>query len=126
MIKTKKQFQKPYLEKLKFIDSVKLLLMASSLSNLVIHKTDGIHKTKCKYQHHNKKCETCWIKDKGCKCCFEYKKVQDDLLVYQYLCCNRKLQKKIGNNLEKSFANTYNFSRYDINIFIYPYEYMND
>ena len=36
MIKTKKQFQKPYLEKLKFIDSVKLLLMASSLSNLVI------------------------------------------------------------------------------------------
>ena len=32
----KKQFQKPYLEKLKFIDSVKLLLMASSLSNLVI------------------------------------------------------------------------------------------
>ena len=39
--------------------------MSSSLSNHVNDlAADGIHKTKCKYRHDNKKCETCGIKYK--------------------------------------------------------------
>ena len=48
---------------LKFIDSARF--MSSSLSNHVNDlAADGIHKTKCKYRHDNKKCETCGIKYK--------------------------------------------------------------
>ena len=32
--------------------------MASSISNLVNNLSQGIHKTKCKYGHDDKKCET--------------------------------------------------------------------
>ena len=36
--------------------------MASSLSNLVINLSEGLHRIKCKLGHGNKKCETCGIK----------------------------------------------------------------
>ena len=39
--------------KLQFFDSARS--MASSLSNLVNNLAEGIHKIKCKYEHHNKK-----------------------------------------------------------------------
>ena len=38
--------------------------MASSLSNSVNNCSEGIHKTKCKYGHGDKKCENCGIKYK--------------------------------------------------------------
>ena len=38
--------------------------MAVSLSNLVNNHYEGIHKTKCKYEHDDKKCETCGIRNK--------------------------------------------------------------
>ena len=33
--------------------------MASSLTNLVNNVSDGINKTKCKFEHDGEKCETC-------------------------------------------------------------------
>ena len=35
--------------------------MASSLSNLLNNLAEGIPKSKCKYGHDDKKCETCRI-----------------------------------------------------------------
>ena len=41
--------------------------MASSLSNLANNLSDGIHRSKCKFGHGDKKCETkCGIKYKYC------------------------------------------------------------
>ena len=45
---------------LQFID--RLRFMASSLSNLAKSLSEGIHRIKCKYEHDDKKCETCGIK----------------------------------------------------------------
>ena len=56
---------------LQFIDSTRF--MASSLSNLVKNLSEVIHRTKCKFRHDDKKCETCRIKHKCCDCFFEYK-----------------------------------------------------
>ena len=42
--------------RLPFIDSARF--MGSSLSNLVNNLAEGIHKIKCKNEHHNKNCET--------------------------------------------------------------------
>ena len=42
---------------LQFIDNARF--MASSLSNLVNNLFEGIHKSKCKLGHNDKKCETC-------------------------------------------------------------------
>ena len=55
--------------KLKFIDSTRFI--ASALSNLVDNLVEGIHKIKSKYRHDSKKCYTCEIKYKYCKCCVE-------------------------------------------------------
>ena len=46
--------------RLKFVDSARL--MASSLSDLANNFAEGIHKIKCKYEHDDKKCETCGVK----------------------------------------------------------------
>ena len=66
--------------------------MASSLSNLVINLSEGIHKIKCKYPHNDKKCETCRIKYKVCDCFLECTNVKDDLIEYKCLCCNKNYQ----------------------------------
>ena len=42
--------------------------MASSLSNLVSNCSEGVHRIKGKFEHYNKKCETCGIKDKYFDC----------------------------------------------------------
>ena len=47
---------------LQFIESARF--MASLLPNLVNNVSQGIHKTKCKYGHDDKKCEICRIKYK--------------------------------------------------------------
>ena len=49
---------------LQFIGST--IFMASLLSNLVNNLSERIHKGKCKYKGHHKKCETCRIKYKFC------------------------------------------------------------
>ena len=45
---------------LQFIDSARF--MAISFSHFVNNLSEGIHKTKCKHEHADKKCETCEIK----------------------------------------------------------------
>ena len=46
--------------------------MANSLSNLVNSLPKGIHETKCKCRHNDKKWETYKIKYKDCDCFLEY------------------------------------------------------
>ena len=46
--------------------------MESSLSNLVENLSEGIHKTKCKYRHDNKKSKKYQIKYKDSECYLEY------------------------------------------------------
>ena len=66
----------PYI--LRFIDSARF--MASSLSNLVINFSEGIHRIECKFGHNDKKCETCRIKYKYCDCFLEYTNFKDHLI----------------------------------------------
>ena len=54
--------------------------MASSLSNLVINFSEGIHRIECKFGHNDKKCETCRIKYKYCDCFLEYTNFKDHLI----------------------------------------------
>ena len=63
---------------LQFIDSARF--MASSLSNLVNNLPEGIHRIKCKYEHDDKKCETCGIKYKYYDCFLECTDFKYDLI----------------------------------------------
>ena len=76
----------------KFIDSTGVF--TSSLSNLVINLAEGIHKIKCKYEHDDKKIETCRIKNKHCDCFLEYRNFKDDLIEYNCLSFNKCYQKR--------------------------------
>lgn len=51
--------------------------MASSLSSLADNLAERIHKTKHKYGHDNKNCETCDIKYKDWRYWAEYPNVED-------------------------------------------------
>ena len=83
---------------MQFIDRAKFT--ASSLSNLVGYLPEGIHEIKFKYEHDNKKCETCGIKYKDCECCLEYANVKADLIEYKCLCWNKNYQKKFNKNFD--------------------------
>ena len=105
-----RKVQKTY--RIKFIDSARF--MASSLSNLVDNLAEGVHNIKCK----------------NCDCFLEYESVNDNLIKYKCLSCNKNYSNKLDENLEKRFKNTFKFSNNDINKFIlllrkdvYPYEY---
>ena len=74
--------------------------MASSKLNLVDNLTERIHKIKCKYEHDNKRCETCRIRKKDCECCLDYGNVKDDLLIYKCSFCNRNYQKRFDEDLK--------------------------
>ena len=106
--------------------------MASSLSNLVNNISEGVHRITCKFGH-DRKCETCGIKYKYCKCFLEYINFKIDLKGYKYLCCNKNYEHKYDEKLKGQFFNTYKFSNHNNNKFIfllqkgvYPYEYMDD
>ena len=73
------------------------------------------------------------IKCKDCNCFLEYESVNDNLIKYKCLSCNKNHSNKIGKKLRKRFKNTFKFSNSDINKFIlllgkgvYPYEHMDD
>ena len=81
--------------------------MASSLSNLVNNLSEGIHRIKGKYGHHD----------------------NDYLIECKCLHCNKNYQHKFDEKLNERFFNTYKFSNHDSNNFIlflrkgaYPYE----
>ena len=78
--------------------------MARSLPNLVNNLSEGIHRIKCKYQHNDKKCETCRINYKYCHCFLEYANLKDDLIEYKCLRRNKNYQHKFNGKLkERSF-----------------------
>ena len=101
--------------------------MASSLSNFV----NNLSRIKCKFEHDNKKCETCRTKYKYCDCFLKYTNFRDDLIEYKCSCCNKFI--KFDEELKRRFFNTYKFSNHNNNKFILllqkgisPYEYVND
>ena len=62
---------------------------------------EGIHKIKRKYGHNIKKHEECGIEYKDCERYREYVNVKDDLIVYNFFCCNRNYQKEFNKDLKK-------------------------
>ena len=107
--------------------------MASSLSNLVNNHSEGIHRTKYKYGHDDKNCDSCEIKYKYCHCFIEYTNFKDDLIECECLWCNKNYQHKFDEKLKERFFNTYKFSSHNNNKFIlllregvYLYECMDD
>ena len=83
-------------------ESVSARFMTTSLSNLVDDLTEGVHKITCK----------------DCFCFLEYEGVQDNLIKYKLLSCNKDYSKKIDEELKKRFKTTFKFSNNDINKFI--------
>ena len=73
---------------------------------------------KCRYEHDDKKYETCGIKYNYCDFFLEYTNFKDDLIEYKCLCCNKNCQQKFDEKLKKRFLNTYKFSNHDKNKFI--------
>ena len=60
-------------------------------------------------------------------------RVNDNLIKYKCLSCNKNYSNKTDENLKKRFKNTFKISNNDINKFIlllrkgvYPYKYMDD
>ena len=66
-------------------------------------------------------------------CFLEYESVEENLIRYKCLSCNKDYSSKIDEELKKTFKNTFKFFNNDINKFIlflrkgfYPYEYVED
>ena len=72
--------------------------MENSLSNVTNNLSEGIHRIKCKYEHKDKICETCGIKNKCCNRFYEYTKFKDVLIEYKCLCCNNNYQQKFDES----------------------------
>ena len=107
--------------------------MTSSLSNFVNNFIEGIHKIKCKYEHDNRKCDTCGIKCKNCECFLEYTNCKYNLVKYKCLYCNKNDQKMFDEKFKKQIFNTYKFFNHDFNKFVllsweevYSYRYIDD
>ena len=54
-------------------------------------------KLKCKFEHNDKKCNTCRNKYKNYECFFEY--TNKNLIEYKCLCCNKDYQQKFDENI---------------------------
>ena len=78
------------------------------LSNLVNNLSEGIHRSKCKFGHDDRKCETCGIKYKYRDCFPENVNFKDDLIEHKCLYCNKNYQHKFEEKLKERFSNTYN------------------
>ena len=75
--------------------------MASSLSNLVNNHSEGIRGIKYKYEHEDKKSESCGINYEYYDCFLEYTNFKDDLIKYRCLFCNMNCQRKFDEKLKK-------------------------
>ena len=71
------------------------------------------------------------MKYKDYYCLLEYERVNDNLMKYKRLSCNKDYSNKIDEELKNRFRNTFKFSNNDINKFIlllrkvvFPHEHM--
>ena len=99
--------------KIKFINSVKL--MVSSLSSLADNLAKRLHKDKCR----------------KCKSCLEYKTFKNSSFVFKCVDYNKNYKGQFDEDLAKIFGNTYRFCDEDIKKFcrmllngVYPHESM--
>ena len=69
--------------RIKFVDSPRL--MTSSLPNLVANLAKGIHKIRCK----------------DCDCFLVYESVNDNMIKYKCLSCNKDYSNKFDEKLKK-------------------------
>ena len=76
--------------------------MASSHSSHVDNLAEGLHKGKCK----------------DCKFCLEYVTINNVLLVFKCVDCNKGYEKKSDEDLAKRSRSTYRFCDGDINKFL--------
>ena len=72
--------------------------MARSLSNLVNNLSEGIHKIKYKYRHHD-----------NVKCFLKYTNFKNDLIEYKCLRCNKNYQQKLDEKLKERVFNRHKF-----------------
>ena len=72
--------------------------MARSLSNLVNNLSEGIHKIRCKYRHHD-----------NVKCFLKYTNFKNDLIEYKCLRCNKNYQQKLDEKLKERVFNRHKF-----------------
>ena len=89
--------------KTKLIDSARF--MTSSLSNLVDNLTKAIHKTKCI----------------DFNCFLKYERVEDNLIKYKYLSCNKDYSNKLDQKFKKQFKNTFQFCNNNTKNFFFCY-----
>ena len=75
--------------------------MTSTLSNLVKNLSEEIQRIKCKFGHHDKKCEALGIKCKDYHWYLEYTNFKDNLIQYKCLCCNQNYQEKFDEELKE-------------------------
>ena len=80
--------------------------MAISLSNLVNNFLKEFIELNVNLDTVIKKCGTCGTKYKYCDCSLEHTNVNDDLIEYKYLLCNKNCQRKFDEKLKKRFFDT--------------------
>ena len=90
--------------------------------------SERIHKIKSKYRHNDKKYQTFRSTHEICDCYLEYTDLEDVLIEYKCLCCNKNYQQTFDEKLKERFFNTHKSSNHDNNNFIlllwkgaYPY-----
>ena len=106
--------------------------MTSSLSSLFDNLDEAIHKIKCKYGHDDKKCKTCGIKYKHCKCFLEYTNFKDNLIDTNVYVVTRIIKKSLikisGNDflMHTSFLTMISISLFYCCEKVCPYKYVDD
>ena len=71
--------------------------MSSSLSNLANNLSEGFHTDKCT----------------DCKSCLDYMSIKDNQLIFRCFECKKNYEKDFGKELNKRFANIYEFCNGD-------------
>ena len=79
--------------------------MAGWLSNLVNNLAEVIDIIECKYEHDDKKLETCGIRHIATALL----NTQTFILEYKCLCCNKKYQKTFDEKSKRQFFNSYKY-----------------